>query len=99
MNIEIINKLDEITNIIENDPDLKHMKELEKEILKDKELLNEIANLKEKETYDENYLELKNKILSNPNFREYKNIEQDLYFLIKEINKRLNSLREKSDCH
>ena len=99
MNIEIINKLDEITNIIENDSDLKKMNELEKKILNNKDLLDEINKLKEYEKYDNDYLNIKNKILNNKEFKEYKELENDLYFVIQDINKKLNSLREKSDCH
>ena len=40
MNIEIINKLDEITNIIKNDSNFRRSKELKKILLNDKNLLD-----------------------------------------------------------
>ncbi len=98
MNIEIINKLDEITSIIENDIDLLRMKELKKEILNNKGLMTKINTIKEMSTYNDEYLKLKKEILNNNNFEEFKKIENDTFLFIQSINKKLNSLREKSEC-
>ena len=98
MNIEIINKLDEITSIIENDIDLLRIKELKKEILNNKDLMTKINTIKEMSTYNEEYLKLKKEILNNNNFEEFKKIENDTFLFIQSINKKLNSLREKSEC-
>ncbi len=98
MNIEIINKLDEITSIIENDIDLLRMKKLKKEILNNKGLMTKINTIKEMPTYNEEYLKLKKEILNNNNFEEFKKIENDTFLFIQSINKKLNSLREKSEC-
>ena len=98
MNIEIINKLDEITNIIDNDKDINEYKKLKEEILNDKELLNKIEKLKKIDKYDDNYLLLKKEILSNKKYKRYIELENNLFFDIKDINKKLNSLKEKSEC-
>ena len=63
MNKEIIEKLDEITNIINNDKDIKEYKELEKRILNNKELLKKIDKLKSINSYCNDYIELKKEIL------------------------------------
>lgn len=99
MNIEIINKLDEITNIIDNDKDINEYKKLKEEILNDKELLNKIEKLKKIDKYDDNYLLLKKEILSNKKYKRYIELENNLFFDIKDINKKLNSLKEKSECN
>lgn len=98
MNIEIINKLDEITAIIKKDSDLKKLKKLEKEIESNKELMLKIENIKKMDKYSDEYLNIKKEILKNSSFIEYKRIENDLFFLIQEINRKLNSLKEKSGC-
>ena len=98
MEIEIINKLNEITNIIKNDKELIEYKNLKKEILEDKELLDKIKILKELDKYDNNYLDLKKKILSNKKYKRFVEIENKLFFDIKDINIKLNSLIEKSGC-
>jgi len=98
MNIEIINKLDEITELIKKDDDLKEMRRLEEEILNDKNLLNDIEKLKNMPEYSSLYLKLKEKIFSNEKFKRYKQLEKEYYFFSREISKKLNSFSEKSGC-
>ena len=99
MNEEIINKLDEITNIIENDKDIIEYKNLRKEILNDKDLLDKISKLKEIDSYNKDYLELKKSILSNERYKKYVSLEKELFYIIKDINIKLNSLIEKRGCN
>lgn len=96
MNIEIINKLDEITSLIKSDSNFIKMKELERKIENNKELISKINELKNKKEYDTDYLSLKKEILDNNDFKEYKNLEKEWYFTIQLINKELRSLIEKS---
>ena len=98
MNIEIINKIDEILNIIENDKDNIKMNELKTKILKNKELMHKIEKLKNMDKYNEEYVSLKKEILSNKDYLLYKELENDLYFFIKKINISLNTFIEKSGC-
>ena len=98
MNKEIIEKLDEITNIIDNDKDIKEYKELEKRILNNKELLKKIDKLKSSNSYGNDYIELKKEILSNKDYSRYLELEKKLFFDIKDINNKLNCLLEKSGC-
>lgn len=99
MNIEIINKLDEIINLIKNDKEYIKMNQLEDKLKEDKDLIDDINRLKNMDKYDKNYLDLKKKILDNPEYKEFKSLENDYYFFIKEINNKLNSLKEMSGCH
>ena len=99
MNEEIINKLDEITNIIENDKDIIEYKNLRKEILNDKDLLDKISKLKEIDSYNKDYLDLKKSILSNDRYKKYVSLEKELFYIIKDINIKLNSLIEKRGCN
>ena len=99
MNEEIINKLDEITNLIENDKDIIEYKKLKKEILNDKELLDKISRLKEIDSYSKEYLDLKNSILSDNRYKRYIYLEKELFYIIKDINIKLNSLKEKRSCN
>ena len=99
MNEEIINKLDEITNIIDNDKDIIEYKLLRKEILEDKDLLDKINKLKEINSYNKEYVDLKNEILSNERYKKYIYLEKELFYIIKDINIKLNSLTEKRSCN
>lgn len=98
MNIEIIDKLNEITKIIDNDKELIKYKKLKEEILNDQELLDKIKKLKEIDSYGKEYLDLKSSILSNEKYNEYIKLENKLFFDIKDINMKLNELVEKSGC-
>ena len=98
MNLDIINKLDEITNIVKNDKELNELKDLKKDILNDKELLNKIEKLKSIDEYNSKYVDLKKEILSNDKYKRYIELENKLYFEVKDINNKLNSLTEKSGC-
>lgn len=97
MNIEKINKLDEITNIIENDQDLKKMKELSNKIEKNKILMDKINEVKKMDQFDPNYVKLKSEIIGNEEFKKYKELEKDLYYIVLKINEKLNSLTKKSE--
>lgn len=99
MNKEIIDKLDEITYIIENDKDLIELKKIKKEILNDKEFVKKIEELKKISDYDNDYLSKKKEILSNEKYKRYIELENKLFFDIKDINKKLNTLVEKSGCN
>ena len=97
MNIEIINKLDEIIDLFKNDKDYNKMLELGNKLSNNKELLDKINIIKEYESYDDKYVELKKDVINNSDYKEYKELEKDYYLFIREINKKLNSLKEKSD--
>lgn len=97
MNEEIINKLDEITEIIENDKENLKLSNLKKRIEQNKELYNQIIKVKEIDNYSSEYISLKEKILKNKDYKSYKEIENDLYFITKQMTKILNTLKEKSD--
>ncbi len=99
MNEEIIKKLDEITDIIENDNNIKEYKMLKKDILNDSELLNKISKLKQIDSYNKEYLDLKNSILSNEKYKKYIYLEKEMFYIIKDINIKLNSLTEKRNCN
>ena len=99
MNEEIINKLDEITSIIESDKEIKEYKELKKELLNNQELLDKINRLKQMDKYDNNYLELKKEILSNKIFERFTHLEKELFYDIKDISNKLQTLTEKRGCN
>lgn len=99
MNEEIINKLDEITNIISNDKELNELKKLKDKILNNKELLDEINKLKNMNEYSDDYIQLKKEILSNKDYKRYTELENKLFFDIKDINIKLNELIEKRGCY
>ena len=99
MDIDIINKLDEIISIIDNSKDIKRLLELKNKILSDNNLKDKLDRIKKLDIYTNEYKILKNELLSNKDIKEYKFLENELYLLTLSINKKLNELTNKRLCH
>ncbi len=91
---ELIEKVEALKEELNENASVKKIKELNKKIDSDKELLKDI----EKYKYSKD-INLKNKIMSNSLFKEYKAEETEINFIILEINKRLKQINNKGKCH
>ena len=91
---ELIETVDNLKKSLDENEKIIKLKEINKKIMEDKELLKEI------EEYNRtNNLELKNKIINNNLYREYKHNESECNFIILEINKRLKEISNKGKCN
>ncbi len=97
MNSEIIDKLDEIISLLESNKDIKRFVKLKDILLKDDEMLKKIEKVQTSD-YSNEYIEVKREILESETLKEYKELEREIYFLVQEINKRLNSLTKEKKC-
>jgi len=88
---ELIEKVNELKLELDNTKEIKELKSINNEIMKDKELLEDIK--KYNETQDES---IKERIINHKLFREYKHRENEVNFLILEINKKLKEINNKS---
>ena len=89
----LIEKVNELKDSLSNTKEVLDIKELNKEIKKDKkliDLLNEYHLYPKEET--------KKQILNNELFRKYKEKETDLNILILKINKELKQITKKDKC-
>jgi len=90
---ELIDKVSDLKESLDLNEEIIKLKEVNELIMKDKELLKDI------EEYNRtNNEELKNKIINNKLFREYKHSEAECNFIILEINKRLKEISNKGKC-
>ena len=90
---ELIDKVDNLKKALDENEKIIKLKEINELIMQDKELLKDI------EEYNRtNNEELKNKIINNKLFREYKHNEAECNFIILEINKRLKEINNKGKC-
>ncbi len=90
---ELIETVDNLKKSLDENEKIIKLKEINELIMKDKELLKDI------EDYNINHNEeLKNKIINNSLFREYKHNEAECNFIILEINKRLKKISNKGKC-
>ncbi len=90
---ELIEKVNELKEELNNTKEIKELKEINNSIMKDQELLNNIK--KYNETQDNN---IKERIINHKLFREYKHKENELNFIILEINKKLKEINSSRSC-
>lgn len=90
---ELIEKVSNLKEELDKRQEIMDIKELNLKIRKEEKLLELIR--KYQISQDEN---IKNVILSNSLFREYKKKETDLNILILEINQSLKSINNKDKC-
>ena len=90
---ELIDKVNNLKEALDENEEIIKIKGINEKIMEDKELLKDI------EEYNRtNNEELKNKIINNSLFREYKHSEAECNFIILEINKRLKEINNKGKC-
>ena len=90
---ELIDKVDNLINVIDNTEQVKDIKSLNEKVMKDEKLLSLIK--KYQDTKDE---KLKEEIINNELFSQYKEKETDLNILILEINSKLKEINDKGKC-
>ena len=90
---ELMELVDNFKKSLDNTKEVQEIKEYNKKISKDKDLLSKIK--KYNDTKDES---LKKEILSNKLFNEYKEKEIDFNVLILKINKELKRISSKKGC-
>lgn len=100
MSEDIRLKLDELIDFIENNPKVLILKKLKTEIYKDEQLKSDLERFNEVKDleYSREYISLKSKIIENPKVSEYRKLENELYFIILQMNKELNKLIERRKC-
>jgi len=90
---ELIELIDNLKSSLDKEEIVKKIKKLNKEIVKDKELIKLIEEYKKSSNE-----ELKKEIYSNKLYKEYKESETDLNILIMTINKKLKEINNKRHC-
>ena len=90
---EIIEKVENLKLELDNSKEVKHIKELNSKIKDNKELLYLIE--KYNSTQNES---IKEEIINNKFFREYKLSENEINYIILEINSKLKQISKKGSC-
>lgn len=90
---ELILKVNNLIDTIDNSDIVKAIKKYNDKVMNDGELLKLIQ--KYQETKDE---EIKEKIMSNKLFQEYKLKESDLNIMIMSINQKLKAISKERSC-
>ena len=91
---ELIDKVENLKRSLDESAEVQSLLRLNKEIMKDKDLLSKIKE------YQINPKEsLKQEIIKKPLFLKYKEKETDLNVLILMINQELKKLKDKGSCN
>ena len=90
---ELIEKVENLKLELDNSKEVKHIKELNSKIKDNKELISLIE--KYNSTQNES---IKEEIINNKFFREYKLSENDINYIILEINSKLKQISKKGSC-
>lgn len=99
MNEKILEELDALFNNLDKCDEIIKIKKLKEQIKTDKELKNLLEKYHSIDNkYSKEYVDLKKKIIENPIINEYRSLENELYFTVLEMNKKLNKLTDKKRC-
>lgn len=99
MNEKILDRIDTLFKELNNCDEILKMKKLKEEITSNEELKNLLEKYRNMDNkYSKEYVELKKQIIENPLISEYRSLEDELYFSVVEMNKRLNKLVDKKRC-
>ena len=90
---ELIEKVENLKEVLDNTKEVKEINEINELIMQDEELLKLIK--KYQETEDP---KLKEKIINNDLFMQYKHSETELNLLIMKINSELKKINDKGKC-
>ncbi len=91
---KLIEKVNELKQILDETPQVKKIKDLNKKLQENEELLNKIKLYNQ--TRKEN---IKEEIYSYELYKEYKQAETELNILILEINSKLKKISRKGKCN
>ena len=91
---ELIEKVDNLINELDNTKQVKDVKKALKEVNEDKNLQELLKEYEYNKTDS-----IKEQIIENELFQKYKEKEIDLNILIMEINKKLKTISKKGSCH
>ena len=86
MEINLINKVDELINIFENSYIIQRIQDLKR--------FNQLKD----NVHNEELITIRQELLKNPLIKEYKQLENELLLLTFKVNEKLNTLTNKKGC-
>lgn len=96
MNELLLEKTNQLIDEIDNSDMVKELLKTKKTIYNDKELEKQLEEYRALETTD---VLLKKRIISNPLVVKYRNLENELYFTVLNINNIFRKITDKKGCN
>lgn len=91
--------IDTILSILDRDERITSLKRQKQKLMQDEYLLTQLQKLRALDSYSDEYKKLKQQLFQNPDFVKFKQLENEIDFLILEINQKLKSLTEERSCN
>ena len=88
-------KMEELISALNQDSRIIEVQHYKQKLLENKELIEKITKLQQLDIYSNEYKKLKIELFQNPDFIKFKHYENEVNFLIVQINHKLKSLIEK----
>ena len=98
MKEELENKIDNLIKILDDDPRIIEIVRLKDKLCSNQDIINKMNKLNSIDKYSNEYKELKMELFKDKYFVSFKELEQEINFLILEINSRLKTLTDKRGC-
>lgn len=98
MNSLLLEKLKDLFDDLDNCDEIKEMIELKTKIKEDKTLSKLLEEYRLLDKYDSKIKDIKLQIINNSLVKKYRELENNLYFTVLEVNARLNTLVDKKRC-
>ncbi len=95
MDEEILDQLDQIKVLLDQSELIKNLEKAKQEVYHDQDLLQKIDRYHQEEHNEA----LRQEIYQNVRYKNYKHLENELYFFILKINQILATLTEGNACH
>ena len=99
MKEELNKKIDNLINLLDSDSRIIKLVNEKNKLLNNKELLDNINKLKRLDKYSDEYKILKNKLFNDYDFVSFKELENEINFLILQINTKLKELTNERRCN
>lgn len=90
--------MQEIIHLLNSDERIIRLRKIKTVLLNDSDLIDKITRLKKLDKYSNEYKILKMELYNNKIFIEFKELENEINFLIMEINNKLKVLTDDKGC-
>ncbi len=97
MKEKIEEKLDELLELLDQEPKIVAYQEKKKALLHHPDFLEKMKQFKSLDTYTKEYQSLKKELFQNPDFREYKQLENEIDLFLLEMNQRFQVFVKKGE--
>lgn len=98
MRKEINDQINNLIEILDKDERIIKLKKKKETLISNQTLIKDLEKLRNLDIYSNEYKQLKQKLFENPDFIEFKQLENEINLLILEINQKLNTLTNERSC-